>query len=120
VHPECPLAIRALAQVVGSTAQLLTAVTKGGPKDEWIVVTEPGIIHQMQLRQPQARFIPAPRSLRSGEEGSCTQCNTCPHMRRNTLEKLLACMERQEPRIELPAELIAAARKPIDRMLAIG
>lgn len=120
VHPECPLAIRALAHVVGSTAQLLAAVTKGGPSDEWIVVTEPGIIHQMQLKQPKARFIPAPRSLRSGEQGSCTACNTCPHMRLNTLEKLLACMQQQEPRIELPANLIAAARKPIDRMLAIG
>ena len=119
VHPECPASIRAFADVVGSTKQLLDAVARGGPEDAWIVVTEPGIIHQMRRLRPQARFIEAP-DIASGPKGSCTACNTCPHMRRNTLEKLWRCMAARSPAIDLPPELCARARLPIERMLSVG
>ncbi len=120
VHPECPLAVRALGEVVGSTKALLDAVRTGPPQATYIVVTEPGIIHQMQKAQPRATFIPAPAEIRGGELGSCTSCNTCPHMRKNTLTKLYQCMDARAPEIRLPADIIARARLPIERMLALG
>jgi len=120
VHPECPLAVRALGDVVGSTKRLLDAVCSGAPTGTYIVVTEPGIIHQMQKVQPHATFIPAPAHVRGDEHGSCTSCNICPHMKRNTLLKLYQCLSARAPCITLDPELIARARLPIDRMLAIG
>jgi quinolinate synthase len=120
VHPECPLAVRALGDVVGSTKALLDAVRNGDPLGSYIVVTEPGIIHQMQKAQPRARFIPAPATIRGDAHGSCTSCNICPHMKRNTLAKLYHCMAARAPSITLDAEVVARSRLPIDRMLAIG
>jgi len=120
VHPECPLPIRALADVVGSTSQLLDAVRRGDPAGTYIVVTEPGIIHQMEKAAPAARFLMAPAETGGTSLGSCTHCNTCPHMRRNTLEKLYWCMRNRAPELSLDAELIARARLPIERMIAIG
>ena len=120
VHPECPLAVRDLGDVVGSTKALLEAVKRGPADGTYLVVTEPGIIHQMQKAQPNATFLMAPASVKGGPEGSCTSCNTCPHMRRNTLEKLYWTMRNRAPEIRLAPELIARARLPIDRMLAIG
>jgi quinolinate synthase len=120
VHPECPLAVRALGDVVGSTKALLDAVRNGPADGTYLVVTEPGIIHQMQKARPKATFIPAPAEIRGGEKGSCTSCNTCPHMRRNTLQKLYQCMDARAPEIRIPADIIARARLPIERMLALG
>ena len=82
------------------------------------MVTEPGIIHQMRQAAPQATFLEAPGA--STEEGSCTDCNVCPHMRLNTLEKLWRCLHTMRPQIMLDSALIERARLPIDRMLAIG
>lgn len=120
VHPECPAAVRDLGDVVGSTKALLEAVRNGPPTGTFLVVTEPGIIHQMRKAQPGATFLMAPAHIRGDAQGSCTSCNTCPHMRRNTLEKLYWCMRNRAPEIHLDAELIARARLPIDRMLAVG
>ncbi len=120
VHPECPLAVRDLGTVVGSTKALLDAVRHGPADGTYLVVTEPGIIHQMRKAQPAATFLMAPATVRGGEQGSCTSCNTCPHMRRNTLEKLYWCMRNKAPEIRLDPALIARARLPIDRMLAVG
>ena len=119
VHPECPAPVRALADVVGSTKTLLEAVQQGPEAATWVVVTEPGIIHPMRRARPRGTFLMAPAGVR-GEQGGCTSCNTCPHMRRNTLEKLYRCLADQAPQIHLDAELIARARRPIERMLAIG
>lgn len=120
VHPECPLNIRDLGDVIGSTAVLLNAV-KDGPDDAaYIVITEPGIVHQMRKSKPKATFIPAPAFIKGSKEGSCTSCNDCPHMKRNTLEKLYLCMRDRTPSIELPADLIERARLPIERMLEFG
>ena len=120
VHPECPLPIRALADVVGSTSQLLDAVKKGRPDGTYLIVTEPGIIHQMRKSQPNATFLMAPAEVGGTSQGSCTHCNTCPHMRRNTLQKLYWCMRNRAPKLELPRDLCERARKPIERMIAIG
>jgi len=120
VHPECPLPIRALADVVGSTSQLLDAVKKGNPDGTYLVVTEPGIIYKMRQAAPRATFLMAPAEVGGSQLGSCTHCNTCPHMRRNTLRKLYWCMRNKAPRLELPPELLERARLPIERMIAIG
>ena len=120
VHPECPLPIRALADVVGSTSQLLGAVKKGPPRATYIVVTEPGIIHQMEKAAPDATFLMAPATTGGTQQGSCTHCNTCPHMRLNTLEKLYWCMRNRAPELRMDAALIERARLPIERMIAIG
>ena len=120
VHPECPLAVRDLGDVVGSTKALLEAVKNGPAEGTYLVVTEPGIIHQMRKAQPLASFLMAPAFVKGDEKGSCTSCNTCPHMRRNTLEKLYWSMRNRAPEIRLDADMIARARLPIERMLAIG
>lgn len=120
VHPECPLPIRALADVVGSTKQLLEAVKNGNARGTYLVVTEPGIIHQMRKAAPQATFLEAPAIAQSTSVGSCTHCNTCPHMRRNTLTKLRDCLLNRTPELTLDPALIARARLPIERMIAVG
>ncbi len=120
VHPECPLPIRALADVVGSTSQLLDAVKKGNPDGAYLVVTEPGIIYKMRQAAPRATFLMAPAEVGGSQLGSCTHCNTCPHMRRNTLRKLYWCMRNKAPQLTLPKDLLDRARLPIERMIAIG
>jgi quinolinate synthase len=120
VHPECPASIIALADVVGSTKKLLEAVRSGPEAGTWIVATEPGIIHQMRKARPNGTFIPAPAMVRGGPQGACTSCNTCPHMKRNTLEKLWRCMAEGAPAISLDPALAERARLPIERMLQIG
>jgi len=120
VHPECPQAVRAIGDVVGSTKKLLDAVKIAEDGQEYIVVTEPGIIHQMKQVKPNSKYIMAPAEVSGSDQGACTSCNTCPHMRLNTLQKLYKCMVNSEPSINLDYSLIERARLPIERMLAIG
>jgi len=120
VHPECPQEIRVLADVVGSTKRLLEAVRDGDREGTYLVVTEPGIIHSRRRAAPRARFLEAPATIAGSQEGSCTSCNTCPHMKRNTLQKLYGCMRDRSPAIELDPATIERARLPIKRMLAVG
>ena len=120
VHPECPEAVRAIGDVVGSTKKLLDAVKIAEDGREYIVVTEPGIIHQMKQVKPKSKYIMAPAEGSGSDQGACTSCNTCPHMRLNTLQKLYKCMVNSEPSINLDYSLIERARLPIERMLAIG
>ncbi len=120
VHPECPEAVRAIGDVVGSTKKLLDAVKLAEDGREYIVVTEPGIIHQMKQVKPNSKYIMAPAEVSGSDQGACTSCNTCPHMRLNTLQKLYKCMVNSEPSINLDYSLIERARLPIERMLAIG
>lgn len=110
-HPECEGPVLALADHIGSTRSLLEHVVRS-PKQSFIVATEPGIIHQMELRTQGSgkRFIPAP------PDSSCA-CNECPHMKLNTLEKLYLSMRFRSPKLELQADLMDRARKPIERML---
>jgi quinolinate synthase len=85
-HPECEAPVLKLAHYIGSTKQLLEYTQKDAAA-EFIVVTEAGIIHQMEKASPGKTFIPAP------PDNGCA-CNECPHMRLNTMEKLYRCMRR--------------------------
>jgi len=111
-HPECEASVLALADYIGSTTALLK-YSQTDPAKEFIVVTEAGIIHQMQKNSPGKTFIPAPPN------NSCA-CNDCPYMKLNTLEKLYLCMKYEVPEIVMEEELRLAAKRPIDRMLEIS
>ena len=111
-HPECEDPILRIADYIGSTTGLLK-FTKTDPSKEYIVATETGILHQMVKASPEKTFIPAP------PDNSCA-CNDCPHMKRNTLEKLYLCMKYETPEITMEEGLRVAAKKPIDRMLEIS
>jgi len=109
-HPECPPAIIDHADYVGSTSGILD-YSKQMPGNTLIVATEPHIMHQMQLAMPDKTFIGAP-----GADGNCN-CNICPYMALNTLEKLYIALRDLQPRIEIEEGLRLAAKKSLDRML---
>ncbi|MGB2703191.1 MAG: quinolinate synthase NadA [Chitinophagaceae bacterium] len=111
-HPECEDPILRIADYIGSTTGLLK-YSQTDSSQEYIVATETGILHQMMKASPNKTFIPAPPN------NSCA-CNDCPHMKRNTLEKIYLCMEYELPDIEMDEALRIAAKKPIDRMLEIS
>lgn len=111
-HPECEPPVLRHAQYVGSTSALLKYAQES-PTQTFIVATEPGIIHQMEKREPQKRFIPAPPT------SSCA-CNECPFMRLNTLEKLYLAMKNREPELTMSEEIRVAALRPIQRMLEMS
>jgi len=111
-HPECEEAILRISDYIGSTTQLLK-YTKSDSANEYIVATETGILHQMQQDNPLKTFIPAPPT------NNCA-CNDCPHMKLNTLEKLYLCMKYEAPEISMDENLKLAAKKPMDRMMAIS
>ncbi len=111
-HPECEEAVLAAADYIGSTTGLLN-YSKESTSKEFIVVTEAGIIHEMQKKNPEKTFIPAPPN------NSCA-CNDCPHMKLNTLEKIYLCMKYELPEIIMDENLRLAAKIPIDRMMEIS
>ncbi|KHS47853.1 MULTISPECIES: quinolinate synthase NadA [Novosphingobium] len=109
-HPECPPHIIDHCDYVGSTSGILQ-FAKTMPGDTLIVATEPHIIHQMELAVPDKTFIGAP-----GADGNCN-CNICPYMALNTMEKLYLALRDLQPRIEMDEGLRLAAKKSLDRML---
>lgn len=111
-HPECEEHILDLATYIGSTGGLLK-YTQQSPTETFIVVTESGILHEMEKRSPQKTFIPAP-----GED-NCA-CNNCPHMRLNTLEKIYTCLKYEVPELHIPKDLREKSLLPIQRMLEIS
>ena len=111
-HPECEEAVLSVADHIGSTTGLLK-FTKNDSATTFIVATETGILHQMQKENPDKTFIPAPPN------NNCA-CNDCPHMKRNTLEKLYLCLKNGSPEITVPQHIIERAVKPIERMLEIS
>ncbi len=111
-HPECEENILRHADFIGSTTALLKYCQQS-PKTEFIVVTESGIIHQMQKAAPGKRLIPAPPTT------NCA-CNECPHMRLNTLEKLYLAMRDKTPEITIPEATRLAALAPMQRMLEMS
>ncbi len=111
-HPECEDALLAMADYIGSTTGILKYAV-ASPKKEFIVATEPGILHQMQKQAPDKTFIAAP------PEANCA-CNECPHMKKNTLEKVYLALRDLSPRLEMPPALLDRARVPIERMLALS
>jgi quinolinate synthase len=112
-HPECPPHILDHADLVGSTRAILDFALSS-PSEVMIVATEPHIIHQMEKAAPHKLFIGAP-----GADGNCN-CNACPYMALNTLEKLHAALRDLQPRIEMDERLRIAAKKPLDRMLEMA
>lgn len=111
-HPECEAKILEIADYIGSTSGLLK-YTKENPATEFIVVTEAGIIHQMQKSSPEKTFIPAP------PDNNCA-CNECPHMRLNTMEKLYLCMKYELPEIILSDYVIEKGKASIERMMEVS
>ena len=111
-HPECQENLLDLADFIGSTSKLLNH-TETSAADTFIVLTEPGILHQMKQRVPSKTLIDVP-----GLDG-CS-CNACPYMRLNTLQKLHDCLETLEPAVELNEELRQQALRPIERMLEMS
>ncbi len=112
-HPECPAHILDHADMVGSTSAILK-FAKETTSDTVIVATEPHIIHQMEKAVPEKTFIGAP-----GADGNCN-CNICPYMALNTMEKLYVALRDLEPRIELDEALRLDAKKSLDRMLEMA
>jgi quinolinate synthase len=111
-HPECEEPLLEMADFIGSTSALLKYVESDGGA-EYIVLTEPGILHQMRKKAPNKMLIAAPPS------GTCA-CNECPYMRLNTAEKVYLALRDLAPRLELDEELRARAKVPIERMLALS
>ncbi len=111
-HPECESSILRHASFIGSTAALLK-YCQSSPTKEFIVATEPGIIHQMQKLAPDKHFIPAPPM------NNCA-CNECPFMRLNTLEKLYWAMKNRTPEITMSEDIRLAALRPMQRMLEMS
>jgi quinolinate synthase len=112
-HPECPPHIVDHADYVGSTSGILN-FAKTFPGDTLIVATEPHIIHQMEKALPEKNFIGAP-----GADGNCN-CNICPYMALNTLEKLYIALRDLQPRIEIEEGLRLRAKKSLDAMLEMA
>ena len=115
-HPECKAVILTQADKIGSTKALLDFAISS-PQKRFIVVTESGILHEMQKACPDKEFIPVPPE--STETIGC-HCNECEYMRLNTLEKLLACLQTEQPEIIIEPSLAEKALLPIERMLKMS
>lgn len=111
-HPECEENILNYADYIGSTSGLLKFV-QADKSEEFIVATEPGILHQMEKAAPGKKFIFAP------PEANCS-CNECPYMKLNTMEKLYLCMKNKSPEIILDPDIQKRALIPIQRMLEMS
>ncbi|HCF29098.1 MAG TPA: quinolinate synthase [Cyanobacteria bacterium UBA11049] len=111
-HPECEPSVLRQASYVGSTTALLKYCQRSN-SEAFIVATEPGIIHQMQKEAARKRFIPAPPM------NNCN-CNECPFMRLNTLEKLYWAMKNRTPEITMSQGIRLAALRPLQRMLEMS
>lgn len=111
-HPECESQILDHADFIGSTTALLN-YSKKSDAQEFIVLTETGIIHQMEKASPTKTFIPAPPN------NSCA-CNDCPHMKLNTLEKIYIALKYEQPELLMSNDLIEKAKQPITKMLELS
>lgn len=112
-HPECRKQLLILADKVGSTAALLKFAVES-EYDEFLVATESGILHEMQKKCPQKKFIPVP-----AEDSTCG-CNDCNFMKLNTLEKLRDCLRDENPEVFVDKAIAREAIKPIKRMLELS
>ncbi len=111
-HPECEEAVLNVADFIGSTTQILKYSSTDAAQ-EYIVATETGILHQMQINSPHKTFIPAPPN------NNCA-CNDCPHMKLNTLEKIYLALKYELPELTMDESLRLAAKKSMDRMMEIS
>ena len=116
-HLECKAPVLALADVKGSTADMLRFAGKN-PATQFIVATEAGILHELQRTCPDKEFIPVPPEI--SESGLECSCNECQYMKLNTLEKVYNCLRNELPKIEIDSEIAREAVKPIERMLELS
>ena len=119
VHPESLREVRELADAICSTEKMIS-YCKTSPAHRFVVVTESGIIHRMKKECPDKEFLCAPVFDAMRVPTDACRCSECRYMKMNTLEKLRDCMADLGPRIELSADLITRARRPIERMLEIS
>jgi quinolinate synthase len=113
-HPESPEAVTDIADVVGSTSQLLKASIER-PEQTFIVATELGIFYKMQQASPQKKFLAMPTG---GNGATCKSCGFCPWMKMNTVECLIDCLEKKDQVIFVESDIIAKAKLPLERMLS--
>lgn len=113
VHPECRRPLQLIADKVGSTAALLD-FARNDDAQEFIVVTESGILFEMRRNCPEKTFLPAP-----AQDAEC-QCNECDYMKMNTLQKVYDCLKNESPEILVDPNLAEKAVKPIQRMLELS
>jgi quinolinate synthase len=107
-HPECPANIREHSDLVGGTEAMLKYVGEFAKAKDFLVATEPNMMWQLQSKAPKHRYHPVP--------GITCACNKCPHMARNTLEKLRDCLAMGQPEIPWQPEF-AQARVVLQRSL---
>lgn len=112
VHPECRDSVVRVADYVGSTAGILEYCGQSDA-EEFIVVTEAGILVEMRKRYPEKTFIPAP------PVDSTYACNECHYMKMVTLENILSCLENESPEVVLDEDVRCAAERSIQNMVAI-
>lgn len=112
VHPECRGEVAEIADFCGSTAGILSYCGESNC-DTFIVVTEPGILAEMEKKYPQKSFIPAPSI-----EGMA--CNECEYMKMITLDSIIRCLEEESPEIILDEEIRQKASRSIEAMVKIG
>lgn len=109
-HPECPPEVLRMSDFIGSTSAIIDWCVKHS-HDEFIVLTESGVVHSLNKLAPEKRF-----HFIANENCNCSEC---PYMKRNTLEKLRDALLNLEPRVELTPDLMERARLPVERMLAL-
>jgi quinolinate synthase len=109
-HPECPPDVLRMADFIGSTSAIINWCVNQD-SEEFIVMTESGVSHSLHKLAPEKKFY-----FVANENCNCSEC---PYMRKNTLQKLLACLETLSPRVELPQDVMQRALIPIERMLAV-
>ncbi len=112
-HPECEEPVLVHADYIGSTSGILNELATNQTTNTFIVATETGIFHQLQKARPDAKIIQAPF------EGHC-QCNDCPYMKLNNLEKIKSVLETFSNEVHVEEHLIGKARIPLQRMMDIS
>lgn len=110
-HPECPFAVRLLADEVCSTEKMVH-FCRDHPSRQFIIATESGMLHRLRRECPGKEFIPGPT-----EHCACADCR---YMKLNTMEKLMRCLRDLAPRVEMPEDIRQRAERPILRMLEIS
>jgi quinolinate synthase len=113
VHPESPPSVVQIADIVGSTSQLLAA-SVSMPNTTFIVATEMGILYKMQQKSPHKTFIIAPTA---GIGATCKSCAFCPWMKMNTLENIVKCLTTGIDEITIPQEIMQRAIVPLQKMI---
>ena len=116
-HLECKGPVLALADVKGSTADMLRFAGQSSAK-QFIVATEAGILHEMQRTCPDKEFIPVPPEMSEGQVGC--HCNECQYMKMNTLLKIYNSLRSEWPQIEVDPAIASEAVKPIEKMLELS